>query len=651
MKGAAFEPLQVGPMHLHNRVVRAAHGVHLPWSDDGGGQIGYHVARARGGVAMAIMGIGGVHPTNPTVVPTHEDRDIPGLQAISSAAHEHDMKMLVQIWHGGRIKPNALGGTPWACSAVPSPTTGIVPIAMTKPMIDEMVEHFAKAAARVKAGGMDGVEIHGANGYLITQFLSRATNFREDEYGGSLENRLRFLNEILDAVRSEAGPDFALGLRLSGEEFAGEDGLTPPETAEIAKAVEPKIDFLDVSNGSYFRPDYITGSTELPMAYQLEQSRIVTAAVSVPTMVTGRIMTMDVANHIVESGVSDMVSMVRGLMADPEIVTKSVQDRTEQIRPCIGTLACVTSTLTGSFACTVNPSTGHEAERPPLGGPETQVEVPRRVLVAGGGPAGMEAARSAALRGHEVTLMELRRELGGQVNLAARSPKRTDLASITHWQADELARLGVKVVLNHAVDPDVVTDLDPDALIMATGSEPRSVGVQLARPARGLPGSGLPHVYSAWDLFGWGRTPKIGTRALVFDDTGEYDALAVCDELLARGVQVTFATGFDSYGERLPVRAQVNGPVLRRMAAGGVTLVSRAVLTEIRPGEVVAAVGDEERVLAADSVFFVGINAPNRDLADYLGGFPGAVYTVGDAAGFHSLTNAIHDGDAVGRTV
>ncbi|MGH3263698.1 MAG: hypothetical protein ACRDNS_17090, partial [Trebonia sp.] len=166
VRGAAFEPLQVGQMALRNRIVRTAHGVRLPWSDDGGGQVAYHVARARGGVAMAIIGIGGVHATNPTVIPNHEDRVIPGLRAIADAVHGHGMKLVEQIWHGGAVKPNALGGSPWSSSPVPNATTGAVPIAMTKAMIDEMVESFALAAGRVKTAGLDGVEIHGANGYL-----------------------------------------------------------------------------------------------------------------------------------------------------------------------------------------------------------------------------------------------------------------------------------------------------------------------------------------------------------------------------------------------------------------------------------------------------------------------------------------------------
>ena len=650
MKGPAFEPLLVGQMTLRNRVVRTAHGVKLPWGDDGGGQIAYHAARARGGAAMAIIGIGGVHPTNPTVIPTHEDRVIPGLRAITDAVHGYGMKLINQIWHGGSEKVNELGGPPWSSSAVPGRTTGVVPVPMTKAMIDEMVEHFAKAAQRAKAGGADGVEIHGGNGYLVNQFLSRAQNLREDEYGGSFENRLRFTNEILDAVRVVVGPDFTIGLRLTSEEFV-EDGLTPPETAQIAVALQDKIDYLNVSYGSFFRSDAIVGPSDYPLGYQLKSSEVVTRAVSVPTIVTGRITTMDLANHIVGSGISDMVSMVRGLIADPEIVNKSREDRTEQIRPCIGAVMCNGSTLSGSFACAVNPSAGHELERPLLGEADTRAAVPRRVLVAGGGPAGMECARSAALRGHDVILYELRKHLGGQINLAAKAPGKADFGAITRWQADELARLGVKVVLDHAVDPDVVAAVDPDVLVLATGSEPRDDGIQLARPATALPGIGLRHVYSSWDLFGAGRTPVPGERALVYDDTGEYEPLAVADELAARGVAVTYLTGFDSFGERILGKHNTLAHVLRRLVEGGVELVTRSCLLEIAPGLVRARVGDAERVFEADSVFFVGINAPNRELADYLDGFRGEVHMVGDAAGFHTLVHATHDGDALGRAI
>ena len=649
MLGPAFEPLQINGMLLRNRIVRTAHGVKLPWSDDGGGQIGYHLARAKGGTAMAIIGIGGVHATNPTAIPTHEDAVIPGLRAIADAVHGDGMKLVQQLWHGGATKPNVTGGPPWSSSPVPNKQTGVVPIAMTKAMIDEIVEAFATAARRVRTAGADGVEIHGANGYLINQFLSRALNLREDDYGGSFENRLRLVEEVLDAVRATVGQDFPVGLRLTSNEFV-ENGLTPPETAEIARALESRIDYLNVSYGSFYKPDVIVGAMDEKHGYQLEDSAVVTAAVSVPTIVTGRIMTMDLANHVVGSGIGDLVSMVRGLIADPEIVRKSREDRTAEIRPCIGTALCNGTTLAGSFACTVNPSAGYESERPPVE-QLPKVDVPRRVLVAGGGPAGMEAARTAAIRGHEVILHEMRRTLGGQVPIAARAPYREDLAAITHWQADELARLGVKVALNSPVEPDVIAALNPDVLVLATGSEPQSRGWQLDRASADLVGMDLPHVYSSWDLLGAGRAVSTGKRALVFDDLGEHDALAVTEELLRRAADVTFVTPFEAMGERILAKVNTTASTLRRIVGGGTTMLPNSHLREIRPDRVTVRCGDRDREVGADSVYFVGFPEPNRDLLDHLDDFHGEVHMLGDAAGFHTMVRAIHDGDAVARAL
>jgi 2,4-dienoyl-CoA reductase-like NADH-dependent reductase (Old Yellow Enzyme family) len=643
-----LSPLQVGQLQLRNRIVRAAHGVLLPWSDDGGGHIAYHIARAKGEVAMSIMGIGGVHPSNPTAIPTHEDRVVPGLQAVADAAHEHGMKLLCQIWHGGAVKPNMLGGAPWSASEVVNTARGVVPVAMTKGMIDEMVASFAAAARRVKAGGLDGVEIHGANGYLVNQFLSPATNLRSDEYGGRFENRLRFLAEVLDAVRAEVGPDFTMGLRLTSHEFV-EGGLVPELTAQIATAVEAKVDYINVSLGGYWKPEEITGPTDRALGYQMDYSSIVTKAVSVPTMVTGRFMSLDTAEHVIESGAADMVSMVRGLIADPEIVSKTAAGKAAQVRPCIGILECVSSTLSGSFSCAVNPAAGHERELPPH---ETvKAEVARRVLVVGGGPAGMEAARSAALRGHQVSLYELRRRLGGQVQIAARAPYRSDYAAITAWQEDELRRLGVRIVLNTGVDPDIVAELAPDVLVIATGSEPRTDGTQLMRPVTPIDGAHLPNVYTSWDLFGAGRRAEPGGHAVVFDDTGLYEGLAVADELVSRGIEVTFVTPLDGLAERIAVRSTVVAPTLQRLGEANVRVMPRHVVTAVSPRSVEVRCGETTRELEADSLFLVGYNVPNRDLLEYLGDFPGEVHLVGDAAGFHSLSQAIHDGDAVGRRI
>lgn len=644
----ALSPLKVGSFELRNRIVRAAHGVLMPWADDGGGHIAYHLARAKGGVAMSIMGIGGVHPTNPTSIPTHNDSAIPGLASVAEAVHEHGMKILCQIWHGGAVKPNMLGGAPWSASEVVNTARGIVPVAMTKTMIDEMVGSFAASAKRIKDAGLDGVEIHGANGYLINQFLSPATNLRTDDYGGSFENRLRFLDEILDAVRAEVGGDFTVGLRLTSKEFV-EEGLVPDLTASIAAAVEPKIDYLNVSLGGYWKPEEITGPTDRALGYQLEPSSVVTSAVSIPTMVTGRIMSLDLVEHIVESGAADMVSMVRGLIADPEIVKKTAEGRVEEVRPCIGILECVSSTMSGTFSCAVNPSAGHELELLPHS--EVPAGTPRRVLVVGGGPAGLEAARSAALRGHHVTVHELRRTLGGQVTIAARAPYRSDYSSFVQWQEDELRRLGVKIVLGSGVDPDLVLAEAPDVLVLATGSSPRTDGTQLMRPVTPFEGSHLPHVRTSWDLFGAGRKVEPGSRAVVFEDTGMYEGLAVADELVSRGVEVTYVTPLEGMGERISLRSSVVAPTLTRLAEAGVRVFTRHVLQSTTPGSVTVSCGDVVRELPTDSLFVVGYNTPNRELLDYLDDFAGEIHLVGDAAGFQTLSQAVHDGDAVGRRI
>jgi NADPH-dependent 2,4-dienoyl-CoA reductase/sulfur reductase-like enzyme len=441
----------------------------------------------------------------------------------------------------------------------------------------------------------------------------------------------------------------ALGVRLTANEYV-EEGLHPAETAEIAQAVENDVDFINASLGGYWRAHTMNAPMDEPYGYQLEQTAVITRAVSVPTIVTGRVMTIDMADHIVESGIADMVSMVRAQIADPELVKKTQEGRTAEIRPCIGALECVSSTLGGVFHCTVNPSAGHELDRPAIRPLTSPLANPRKVLVVGGGPAGMEAARTAALRGHEVVLYEMRRELGGQAIAAAQAPKRSDFAAITHWQAQELKRLDVTVKLNAAVDPDVVYKINPDVLIVATGSTPTSDGRQTARPGV-LEGMNLPHVYSSWDLFGRGRRPEVGARAVVLDDLGEFEPLSVADELTSNGVEVIYVTPFDGLGQRLAARENTIEPTLRRLSAAGIQLLTRSHLTRITPDCVELDCGGRARSIQADSVFFVGIKDASRELADNIPDFEGTVSVVGDAAGYHTLARAIHDGDQAGRGV
>ena len=567
-----------------------------------------------------MIEIAGVQPSSATAIPVYSDSVLPFYEELSRRLHAHGTQVFQQLWHGGAAYGRA--GQPISASAVPTPSVNVIPLPMTKAMIDDTVAAFAAAARRCQAGGLDGVELHGAHGYLIAQFLSPATNLRDDEYGGSTENRARFLVEILRAIRAEVGPDFPVGVRLSGTDFI-EGGIDPVEAAAIAQLVEPLIDFLDVSMSSYWRFHKFLSTMDDPLGYEIPTSEQVTKAVAVPTIVTGRIMTLDHASHLVESGVADMVSMVRAMIADPHLVVKARTGREHEIRPCIGSsMGCVAQLMTtGRLQCVVNVAAGRETTVP--------FETPapadalKKVLVVGGGPAGLEAARTAALRGHDVHLYELTNQLGGQVRIAASAPHRSDLEAITRWLADEVERLGVHVHLRTPVDPDVVREAEPDEVIVATGSTPRRDGFQLSTPVDPRARSRSCRTCSrSWDVLGFGGRATVGSTAVVYDDTGTFEAISVADALVAAGAAVTVISRMEQVGANVPYPPATVEASRERLFAARVRFVPAMALREITPTEVVVrGIGnDVVDTYPADTVVIVSYHEPNRELADHLAG-------------------------------
>ena len=452
-----FSPLEVGGLTLKNRIVRSAHGTMLA----GEKLIAYHEARAAGGVALSTLEATGVHAGAPSLTPLHSDACIPFYRELMARMRPYGMAMFQQIYHPGSATRPKKAATQISASAIPNPMVGGIPYEMTTGQIAEIVEAFGDAAWRCREGGLDGIDLHASSGYLIEQFLSPANNVRTDEYGGSLENRMRFLMEIVTAIRDRVGDEYCVGIRLPNEEYIP-GGLTPEEVAEIARLVEPHVDYVSLHMGSYWRFYKLLAPMDEPLGNEMPANARITTHLTKPTMVVGRIMTLDDAERIVADRAADMVSMVRALIADPELVNKSQRGEAHLVRPCIGSnIGCVGQLMsTGVLSCVVNVAAAQEATvtAEPVGSAATR----KRVLVVGGGPAGLEAARTAALRGHEVHLHEATRRLGGQVAIAATAPHRSDIGAITEWLASEVERLGVIVRLNSMVDPDVVAELAPD---------------------------------------------------------------------------------------------------------------------------------------------------------------------------------------------
>ena len=446
-------------------------------------------------------------------------------------------------------------------------------------------------------------------------------------------------------------PDYPVGVRLSADEQTP-GGLSADQTASIARSFEPLIDYLDLSFSGYYNFDKMFATMDTPLGYELPTSEIVARAVDVPTIVTGRIMSLDDARRVIVNGTADMVSLVRPLVADPELIAKARSGRAHEVRPCIGTnQGCVGKFFTtGRMRCTVNPSAGREVEMP--FGEVPQADSPGRVVVVGGGPAGLEAARAAALRGHTVDLFEMRRELGGQVAIAATAPHRADIGAITAWLADEVRRLGVRVHLGAVVDPDEIRARSPHAVIVAAGSTPRRDGFQSLTPATLVPGSQLPHVYTSWEVFGFGGNAKVGKRALLYDDTGTYEAISVAEELQSRGAQVVFATRFETIGAKEFGPAVIH-PARARLVKAGMELMPTTTILEITASDVELSTmaGAVINRVPADTVVVVGYNRPNREYADELVDAPFPVHVVGDATGSQTIQDAITQAAQIARAI
>lgn len=436
----------------------------------------YHEAKAKGGFAMiitedfAITNVAG--KGHQYIGGLWKDEHIPGFKEYTDRLHKWGALSIVQLHHPGRQIGVIDADTPWAPSAIPCPfSPDMMPHEMTQAEIKLVVKQFGQAAARAKAAGFDGCELHGAHGYLIEEFMSPYSNKRTDEYGGDLCNRMRFALEIIHEVREQTGPDFIIGYKLSSDEWVS-GGLTIEDTKAYVPFLEDAgVDYFGVSVGVYRSGDQIIPSMYTEHGWIANNAKEVKSVASVPVYAIGRINDTRVANAIIKSGKADMVAMGRQSIADPETPNKAKAGCFTDIRTCVGCLhGCDANVnLEKSGTCELNPIIGHESEAEYQ---TVMTESPKKVLVIGAGPAGLEAAIGAAKCGHSVTVYDKDRWAGGKYRLASVPPCKGELGAFIVWQMHELKKLNVPVILNTEVTKELVDSVKPDVVIAATGTNP-----------------------------------------------------------------------------------------------------------------------------------------------------------------------------------
>jgi len=540
-----LQPFQLRHLKLKNRIMSTAHAPN--YVEDARPKERYqryHEEKAKGGLALTMFGgSSNVAPDSPSVfgqIDAGDDGVVPYFRQLAERVHRHGAAVMCQITHMGRRTYGHVGD--WLPVIGPSHTRERAHRAFPKEMeasdIARVVAAFAAAAGRCREAGLDGLEILVA-GHLVGQFLSPAVNRRRDRYGGSVENRLRFAFEVLAAVRERVGSDYIVGLRVPGDEFL-EDGLSGEDCVDIAQrlAASGMVDFLNV-NASHIYTDsglaWNIPTMGLPSAPFLDIAGRIKRSVDLPVFHAAGIADLATARHAVADGLVDMVGMTRAHIADPHIVRKLERGEEDRIRPCVGAGLCIDRVNQGFEAlCAHNPATGREASLPhevaPSDGPK------KKVVVVGGGPGGLEAARVAALRGHAVVLFEAAERLGGQINLAARPKSRQRMIGIADWLIAEVERLGVEVRTNCYAEADTVSAESPDVVIVATGGLPNTdIFAEGADD-----GEGAAHVVSVWDVLGGYVKPS--GQVLLYDDNGRHQGVSCAEALAADGAEVELVT-------------------------------------------------------------------------------------------------------------
>ncbi|KAA2316775.1 FAD-binding protein [Pseudooceanicola sediminis] len=538
MSDPLLQPYDLKHLRLKNRLMITSHEPAYP--EDGMPKDryrAYHVERARAGVALTMTaGSASVSRDSPPVfnnILAWKDEVVGWMRKIADDCHDHDCAVMIQLTHlGRRTRWDKADWLPVVSSSHDREASHkAFPKKAEDWDIRRIVTDYADAAERMKAAGLDGIELQ-AYGHLLDQFWSPATNDLDDAYGGTLENRMRLSMDVLGAIRERVGDDFLVGIRyVADEDMAG--GITKEEGIDISRRLKASglVDFLNVIRGHI---DTDAGLTDvIPVQGMranphLDFAGEIRAATQFPTFHAAKIQDVATARHAIASGKLDMVGMTRAHMADPHIVAKILRGEEERIRPCVGANYCLDRIYQGGMAlCLHNPATGRELEQPHI---VPKAGAPRRIVIVGAGPAGLEAARVAAERGHEVIVHEAANDPGGQVRLTAQTPRRAEMIQLIQWRFQECNRMGVTFHFNSFADLDTVRADSPAVVIIATGGLPHTEVLQ----------AGNPLVVSAWDILSGDATP--GENVLIYDDAGDYAGLQAAEKIAATGAGVEIVT-------------------------------------------------------------------------------------------------------------